>query len=261
VLFFSVQSEPSDLLYPVYYTGDFHDQQFTPSVQKILVHGNYFYAPQVMHTEDGRTVMWGWLKEGRRQTALLEAGWAGVMSLPMTLSRMPEGTLRIEPVEELKSLRREHWHFENLQVTPGSTGLLPDIQGDCLEIKAVFEPDTSAEFGIKLLCSPDGKEQTRLVYHGRQERLILEPNESSLSTVVDRDMRKAPSSLDSHGELRLHIFLDRSVLEVFANDHTCLAGRIYPTRTDSLGVDLFARSGSVRLKSMSIWSLGSIWRE
>ncbi len=259
VLFFSVLSEPSDLLYPVYYIGDFHDQQFTPSVQKILVHGNYFYAPQVMHTEDGRTVMWGWLKEGRRQTALLEAGWAGVMSLPMTLSRMPEGTLRIEPVEELKSLRRQHWHFENLPVTPGSTGLLPDIQGDCLEIETVFEPGASAEFGLKLFCSPEGEEQTRLVYDGRQERLILELDESSLSTSVDRGVREAPLSLDSRGELRLHIFLDRSVLEVFANDHTCLAGRIYPTRADSLRVDLLARNGNVRLKSMSIWSLGSVW--
>jgi beta-fructofuranosidase len=261
VLLFSAQAEPNDLIYPVYYTGDFHDQQFIPEFQDILVHGNYFYAPQIMHTADGRVVMWGWLKEGRRQTAWIETGWAGVMSVPIELSLFPDGALRLEPVEELKLLRRAHRHFENLEVEPGSVGLLGDLQGDCLEIEAVFKPTDLAEFGLKFCCSPDGAEQTRLVYRSTDERLILEPNESSLSTVVDRDMRKAHLQLDDRGELRLHIFLDHSVLEVFANDRTCLAGRIYPTRADSLGLDLFSRSGQVRLKSLDVWTLDSIWGE
>ena len=259
VLIFSAQSEPGDLLYPVYHTGSYAGQQFTPSNRSILVHGQYFYAPQVMRAQDGRVLMWGWLREGRRPAALIEAGWAGVMSLPIMLSTTAQGKIRLEPVEELQTLRREYQHFENLEITPGYTSLLDGIQGSCLEIKAVFKPHPAAEFGIRLLCSPDGEEQTRLVYNSGQERLILEPNDSSLSTVVDRDMRKAPLSLDDKGELRLHIFLDRSVIEIFANGETCLAGRIYPTRPDSLGLGLFARSGGAKVKSIEVWKLGSIW--
>jgi beta-fructofuranosidase len=52
-------------------------------------------------------------------------------------------------------------------------------------------------------------------------------------------------------------FLDRSVVEIFANDRTCLTGRIYPTLADSLGVDLFAGGGTVKLTSMDIWKMGS----
>ena len=60
--------------------------------------------------------------------------------------------------------------------------------------------------------------------------------------------------------LRLQIILDRSVVEVFVNGgRSCLASRIYPLRPDSLGVGLFAQSGTVRLKSMDIWTLESIW--
>ncbi len=259
VLFFSVQSEPNDLIYPVYYAGDYDGKQFIPLAQDILVHGNCFYAPQMMHTDDGRLVMWGWLKEGRRPAALLEAGWAGVMSVPISISCMPNGNLRLDPVEELKSLRRNHLHFENLEVVPGSSALLEGVIGNSLEIEAIFEPDLLAEFGIKLLCSPDGEEQTRLVYDCGQKRLIVEPNESSLSTVVDRDMRKLPLNLDANGKIRLHIFVDRSVIEIFANGATCLASRVYPTRPDSLGVGLFARNGKVKLRSMDIWTLESIW--
>jgi len=58
----------------------------------------------------------------------------------------------------------------------------------------------------------------------------------------------------------LHIFLDRSVLEIFGNAGcTCLATRIYPHRPDALGISLFARCGAARLKSIDVWALGSIW--
>jgi beta-fructofuranosidase len=260
VLFFSVQSEPRDLIFPVYYIGDYDGRSFTPIAQSILVHGNYFYAPQVMRPNDGRVLMWGWLKEGRRPAALLEAGWAGVMSLPINLSRLPDGRLGIEPVEELKNLRGAHWHSEKLELGPGMPDLLGGVSGNCLEIEAVFEPAVEAEFGFRVLCSPDGEEQTRILYQSRPERLVLDPKESSRSTAVDRDTHKASLSLDESGLLRLHIFIDRSVVEIFTNGHTCLAGRVYPTRADSLGVGLLALKGLTRLVSLDIWQVKSIWQ-
>jgi beta-fructofuranosidase len=260
VLFFSVQSEPQDLIFPVYYLGDYDGNSFTPTAQSILVHGNYFYAPQVMHSDDGRLLMWGWLKEGRRPAALLEAGWAGVISLPITLSLLPDGKLGLAPVEELKNLRGMHWHYQDLEIGPAMAGLLDGVSGDCLEIEAVFEPGPEAEFGFKVRCSPDGEEQTRILYQSKPERLVLDPKDSSRSTVVDRDTRKASLSLDASGRLNLHIFIDRSVVEIFANGHTCLAGRIYPARADSLGVGLLALKGLARLVSLDIWQVKSIWQ-
>jgi hypothetical protein len=38
-----------------------------------------------------------------------------------------------------------------------------------------------------------------------------------------------------------------------------LTDRIYPSRADSLGVDLFARGGSAKLKSVDIWEMRPIW--
>ena len=59
--------------------------------------------------------------------------------------------------------------------------------------------------------------------------------------------------------LTLHVFLDHSVIEVYANKTVCITGRIYPSRSDSLGIDLFAGSDGVRLRSMDTWQLASIW--
>ena len=59
------------------------------------------------------------------------------------------------------------------------------------------------------------------------------------------------------GTLSLHVYLDRSVLELFANDAQALATRIYPTRADSTGVSLYAADTDVSVETLEIWELGA----
>lgn len=58
--------------------------------------------------------------------------------------------------------------------------------------------------------------------------------------------------------LRLHVFVDRSVVEVFVNGRQCLGVRVYPGRTDSLGVSLLAHGRDAALRSLEAWPMGSI---
>jgi len=58
--------------------------------------------------------------------------------------------------------------------------------------------------------------------------------------------------------LRLQVFLDASVIEVFASRRACLTERIYPTRADSLGVSLLARGGTARLLTLEVWEMRAI---
>ena len=51
----------------------------------------------------------------------------------------------------------------------------------------------------------------------------------------DFPVQAAPLELRSGERLKLRVFLDRTMLEVFANGRQCLTQRIYPTRGDSLG--------------------------
>ncbi len=61
------------------------------------------------------------------------------------------------------------------------------------------------------------------------------------------------------GELiRLHVFIERSILEVFANGRLCMTSRIRPTRPDSTGIGLFAAGGPAALRSMEVWSVQPI---
>ena len=201
--------------------------------------------------------MWGWLWEGRSIAQQQAAGWAGVMSLPRLLRLRPDGLLAITPVPEVAVLRGTQYRYSDMTLTPTSSHVLPDVQGDCLEILATFELGDASTCGIKVRCAPNSAEETLIVYDRATRRLSLDQSRSSLNPAVQQQVYAGPDELADEEPLKLHIFLDRSVVEIFANDRTCLTGRIYPTRADSLGVDLFADDGTVKLTSMDIWKMGS----
>jgi sucrose-6-phosphate hydrolase SacC (GH32 family) len=71
----------------------------------------------------------------------------------------------------------------------------------------------------------------------------------------DVPVQVAPFDLSPDERLKLRVFLDRSILEVFANGRQCLTQRIYPTRSDSLGVMLFSRKGQSMIHSLAAWDL------
>ena len=59
--------------------------------------------------------------------------------------------------------------------------------------------------------------------------------------------------------LKLRVFIDRSVVEVFVNGRQYLAMRVYPGRQDSVGVSVHAQGQDAVLKSLDAWQMQSIW--
>ncbi|CAM5334220.1 hypothetical protein SGLAM104S_07093 [Streptomyces glaucescens] len=68
-------------------------------------------------------------------------------------------------------------------------------------------------------------------------------------------VHKGPLAL-SNGQLTLEVFVDRSVIEAYANSHKSITTRAYPFRQDSLGLRLFGDGSTVR--SMTVWKMGSM---
>ena len=135
------------------------------------------------------------------------------------------------------------------------------MQGDCLEIQVEFLLDEATEVGIGVRCAPDGAEQTFIRYDHVHGMLLIDRQRSSLSEEVELVNRSGPLALAADESLFLHIFLDRSVIEVFANYRLCMSSRIYPSRTDSLGVGFFAHGGTARIKVLDVWEMRSIIAE
>ena len=59
--------------------------------------------------------------------------------------------------------------------------------------------------------------------------------------------------------LKLRVFVDKSVVEVFVNGRQCLAVRVYPGREDSVGGSLRAQGADATLRSLDVWQMQNIY--
>ena len=59
----------------------------------------------------------------------------------------------------------------------------------------------------------------------------------------------------------LRIFIDKSVVEVFANGKQCVAQRVYPGLKDSDGISLRAQGSEAELIAFDAWQMKSIYND
>jgi beta-fructofuranosidase len=198
------------------------------------------YGTNVFVDKDGRRIMLGWVcgfKPGR--------GWNGCMSLPRVLTLDKDQRLVQTPAAELKKLRGRHVRVENLSLSSESRRI-EGAQGDTLEIVADFEPGNAPAFGLKVRCGEDGRDAPTLRY--------ADGTLNVAGTEVPVDLGEERKTT------KLHVFLDKSVMEVFINDGRASVTRVnYPGEED-LGIAVFSENGCVTLKSLDVWQMKPIWK-
>jgi len=230
-----------------YMLGGYADRQLKPETLGGIDYGSYYAARTMTNTGTNtgdRRILWGWLTEGRSAEAQRAAGWSGVMSLPRELKLLGV-QVQMRPAAELETLRGKRLEADN-------------VAGDCLEIQAEIDPGDAPQAGLKLRIAPDRSEQT-LVYYDRDQRLIcVDRSQSSTDRSADRGMQSGPFMLGRGEPLRLRIFLDGSVIEIFANDRFCLSARVYPAGPRSTGVALYASGGTAQMVKFEAWEMRPI---
>ena len=62
-------------------------------------------------------------------------------------------------------------------------------------------------------------------------------------------------------KLKLRVFIDRSIVEVFVNDRQSVTLRTYPERDDSRGISVRAAGNNADILSLDAWRMESIWTD
>ncbi len=214
------------------------------------------------------------------------------MSLPRVLSlvdaessedsgpdalRPDDRRLKMVPVSAVESLREDHVTAGRVDLPHNERVFVDGIEGATLELFLQINPKDSSVVEIDVLRSPDGEERTRIGFYAdrgyridrydrrspaRYSILSVDTSHSSaLPGVRTRPPENAPVLLDPDGRIRLRIFVDRSVVEVFAGDSQCVGVRVYPGRRDSTGVALKSIGGSAIVERFDAWSMASVYPE
>ncbi|MEC0266322.1 glycoside hydrolase family 32 protein [Paenibacillus anseongense] len=242
----------------MYLTGklNYATGQFSYGYKERLDYGFDFYASQTFMDGQGRRILQGWMNIWGAKMPEQERGWMGAFTLPRELKLNADGTLRMEPVAELQALRGAHQRVNGLSIGADTEVTLAGVHGDTLELIAIFDvakAGGAAEFGLLLRCSEDGTEYTKVVYSAAERKLSVDRTRSGAG---EAGVSEAPLAPMADGRVRLHLFLDRSSVELFANDGMkTVTNRIYPAAA-SLGIKLFAEKGEAHLESLDAWVLG-----
>ena len=198
-------------------------------------------------------------------------GWNQIMTLPRRLTLVDNLDLGISPAGDIESLRLQHQTLKRVKLPANKEVVLDKIRGNAMEINAEIDVNNSPMIEMNVLRSPDGQEFTRIVFF-REGGLLDRPRgrrygsvgidlsrSSTTNNVRLRGPEMAPVFVDRGEPLKLRVFVDRSVVEVFVNDRQCVATRVYPGREDSLGVSLRSQGRDAVLKSLDAWQMDNIY--
>ena len=206
-------------------------------------------------------------------------GWNQIMSLPRRLILAGKDTLSMAPAGDVESLRYDHRHVGAMVLPANREVVLEGIEGNAIEIAAEIDPLKAQMVELNVLRAPGKEEFTRIAFYRqrgyvdwdrsnawarfREERdslIVIDTSYASeLPDVESRAPEIAPVYVAPGETLKLRVFVDKSVVEVFANDRQCATVRVYPGREDSVSVSLRAQGADAVLRSLDAWQMRSIY--
>eukprot|EP01045_Picozoa_sp_COSAG04_P007123 COSAG04_NODE_364_length_15834_cov_4.430315_12_plen_737_part_00 len=201
-----------------------------------------------------RRLMFGWLQDGASSRPS-GSGNENTLTLPRDFS-VASGRLRQRFVPELARLRQEATHFA-LPPMPlpsggiGAAHVMSGHGGAQMELLATFRVGaqqqcaySSLKFGLLVFADEGRSEYTAVGFDTAASQVFVDRVHSGADGQYN-DVRAGPWPEESDGalarELRLHMYLDRSIVELIVNNATALTVYVHPAQ-GSVGVALYSEA-------------------
>ena len=236
------------------------------------------HAPSATPLGDGSVIVIFNMNPAKRSE-----GWDQIMSLPRLLTLAESGNeVDVAPAGDVESLRGEIAEIEPFTLPGNEEVLVSDLngspeygfEGNAYELQVDIEPSEASMVELSVLRSPQKEEFTRiLVYrergypdraaYTRRTRTSFVTIDNSYSSLDPGVRCRAPETLEVYIEpdepIQLRIFVDRSIVEVFVNNRRAVALRVYPSRSDSVGIAMRSQGSDTKISQLKFWPLGSIY--
>ena len=224
-----------------YMVGRFDGKTFTPETPKLPGHrGDGFYAAQTFSdipANDGRRIQIGW---GQMPSPGMPFNQMMAFPCELTLHTTADGPrLCWQPVKEIEKLHATRHSWTNLVLKPGENPLTA-VTGELFDLRADIERGQTGEISLTICGVP-------VVFNGAKNELSL-PNR----TIALRPYR---------GRLGLRILVDRTSLEIFADNGLFYLPMRFSPKQGASALALSSRNGPAAVRSVEVFELKSAWPE
>lgn len=239
-----------------YVIGDFDGTTFTPDSPgrepERLDHGADCYAAVTFNDAPGdQRILLGWMNNWAYAERTPTQEFRGAMTLPraLALGVVGDETRLLQRPIPLRAGQRtpstySTYSTSGRRIGPGAEPLPDDVGAEALEIRLALQPQTARAAGVRVRV-------------GSGERTVVGYDVETRTLYVDRTQSGrvdfAPGFAATHGaqlpdqpdgRIEFTVVVDRSSVEVFGHDGSCvITDQIFPS-PGSTGVEFFADGGS-----------------
>jgi len=246
--------------YTVAMLGKYINRQFVPEqLFKFDCGDNLFYAPQVFIDETGRRIVIGWISEDRPQSYAEQVGWAGLASLPRELLLTETNQLMVAPINEIESLRAQKYFSTVRCIGNESTAVFDQALTGSVELNLQISTDVPVDLTFTFCFGSTDTECLTLRVNTANNEIQVDTTKASVEGDIPGSIKRCPIHMRDDGRILLRMFLDRSVLEMFVNDLSCLTTRYYPQDPEITRISVMENTGKSCDISTTCYILAPIW--
>ncbi|MZI82152.1 sucrose-6-phosphate hydrolase [Clostridium butyricum] len=206
-----------------------------------------FYAPQVF-THNDKNIMIGWVGMPDKDSEY-PSGENGGWMFPLTLPRVLEykdNVLYQKPLKEVENLREKQIvSVKDLNINEYSLDL--DSSNIEIDLELLLEESTFIDFKFVFR-----DEYINLTYNKENGVCIIDRNNMKLG---GKGIRKFKLNVDK--TLKLHMFIDNSVMEIYYQEGLETTTLMYFPKFDDFKIEIKS-DNKVKMSELNIWNLRGI---
>lgn len=208
-----------------------------------------------IYQHEGKTIVLGIVPDKLPASSNWKLGWAHCYSLPREWSLAADGTLLQKPYSGLKGMRTSTSFGREPFELNGAVDLSP-VEGRSMELNGVFEVGT-VPFGFRIFKNGDSSCSISyepasgevVVDFSKVERLI---NDGGVYDGIYRC--PVPTRPKAGDKLKINVFVDHSILDIFVDDKWATSIRIFPTNSEATGAEAYSED-LVKVSELGAWIL------
>lgn len=237
--------------------GTFSPDKPTPSTIELagLARDGYGLLSPTVYQRNGKTIAMGIVPDKLPSQANYKLGYAHTFSLPREWTLDSDGNLCQKPYAGLAELRADNGFAKSAFILDGSMAI-DGVGNRNVELCGEFTV-TSGKCGFTVL--DDGVSALKIYYDGASNELVID------SRGVDRLNNDAgvfdgfyhsqlPRQLSKGEIIKLNVFFDHSILDIFINDTWATSVRVFANAIPVENVGVFADMPTA-VHTLNAWNL------
>lgn len=248
VMLISSAAEDTDFTGMQYFVGDFDGKKFTPQKQKGVFRvdlGKDFYAAipfNNLPSTQPKPIIMGWVNNWMYANKIPTEGFRGMFSLPRALSLyQQDGVYRLRQ----KPIFKDKLPVRTLTMKASDlvAGVEMKLDGNSYRVDLTVELAETKDFELKLLNNK--AEASLLSYEVATGKLTFDRAKSGKVAFHKKfASEESMTVLPENGQLKLAIFVDNSVVEIYANNgKAVLTSLVFPTESKGVVVIGYKKAG------------------